>query len=30
MRVHLDYGSDGLGVDVPDGRTVVVSPVAST
>ena len=26
MRVHLDYGSDGLDVDVPDGRTVVISP----
>ena len=26
MRVHLDYGSDGLDVDVPDDRTEVVSP----
>ena len=26
MRVHLDYGSDGLDVDVPDDRTDVVSP----
>jgi len=26
MRVHLDYGSDGLPVDVPDDRTVVVAP----
>ncbi|MEP7116768.1 MAG: nickel-dependent lactate racemase [Acidobacteriota bacterium] len=26
MRVQLDYGSDGLGVDLPDERTVVVAP----
>jgi nickel-dependent lactate racemase len=26
MRVHLDYGSDGLDVDVPDDRTDVVTP----
>lgn len=26
MRVQLDYGNDGLMVDVPDGRTVVVTP----
>ncbi len=26
MRVHIDYGSDGLDVDVPDDRTEVVSP----
>ena len=28
MRVHLDYGSDGLDVDVPDDRTEVVSPAS--
>ncbi len=26
MRVQLDYGSDGLGVDLPEERTVVVAP----
>lgn len=26
MRVHLDYGRDGLLVDVPDARTIVVEP----
>lgn len=26
MRVHLDYGTTGLDVDVPDAPTVVVSP----
>jgi nickel-dependent lactate racemase len=26
MRVHLDYGSDGLDVDVPDDRTDIVTP----
>lgn len=26
MRVHLDYGTTGLTVDVPDGPTVMVSP----
>ncbi len=26
MRLKLDYGSDGLLVDVPDDRTVVVAP----
>lgn len=26
MRLLLDYGSDGLPVDVPDDRTVVVAP----
>lgn len=26
MRLNLDYGSDGLAVDVPDVRTVVVTP----
>lgn len=26
MRVHLDYGSRGLDVDVPDAPTVVVTP----
>lgn len=26
MRLLLDYGSDGLAVDVPDDRTVVVAP----
>jgi lactate racemase len=26
MRVTLDYGTDGLAVDVPDDRTVVVAP----
>ena len=26
MRVHLDYGSDGLDVDVPDDRTEIVTP----
>lgn len=26
MRVHLDYGTAGLDVDVPDAPTVVVSP----
>ena len=29
MRVHLDYGSDGLDVDVPDDRTEVVPPRTS-
>ena len=27
MRVHLDYGSDGLDVDVPDDRTEIVTPL---
>jgi nickel-dependent lactate racemase len=27
MRVHLDYGSEGLDVDVPDDRTEVVTPL---
>jgi nickel-dependent lactate racemase len=26
MRVHLDYGDDGLDVDVPDDRTDIVTP----
>lgn len=26
MRLQLDYGTEGLGVDVPDDRTVVVAP----
>ena len=26
MRVQLDYGTDGLGVDLPEERTVVVAP----
>ena len=26
MRVQLDYGSDGLGVDLPEERTVVIAP----
>ncbi len=26
MRLRLDYGSDGLTVDLPDDRTVVVAP----
>ena len=26
MRVQLDYGSDGLAVDLPEERTVVVAP----
>ncbi|MEZ5292279.1 MAG: nickel-dependent lactate racemase [Vicinamibacterales bacterium] len=26
MRVHLDYGTSGLELDVPDERTVVVAP----
>ena len=26
MRLLLDYGSDGLPVDLPDDRTVVVAP----
>ena len=26
MRVQLDYGSDGLSVDLPEERTVVVAP----
>jgi nickel-dependent lactate racemase len=26
MRVQLDYGTEGLGVDLPDARTVVVAP----
>ncbi|HUU34306.1 MAG TPA: nickel-dependent lactate racemase [Vicinamibacterales bacterium] len=26
MRVQLDYGSNGLGVDLPEERTVVVAP----
>ncbi len=26
MRVQLDYGSDGLSVDLPEERTVVVTP----
>ena len=26
MRVHLDYGSDGLDVDVPDDLTDIVTP----
>ena len=26
MRVQLDYGLDGLGVDLPEERTVVVAP----
>ena len=27
MRVHLDYGNDGLDIDVPDDRTDVVTPL---
>src|SRR5687768_1658254 len=27
MRVHLDYGSDGLDVDLPDDRTEIVTPL---
>ncbi|MGE0814307.1 MAG: nickel-dependent lactate racemase [Vicinamibacterales bacterium] len=26
MRLHLDYGTSGLDLDVPDERTVVVAP----
>ncbi len=26
MRVQLDYGSDGLAVDLPEERTVIVAP----
>jgi lactate racemase len=26
MRVHLDYGSDGLPVDLPDDRVTVIEP----
>ncbi|GIH18571.1 nickel-dependent lactate racemase [Rugosimonospora africana] len=26
MRVQLAYGSDGLAVDLPDGRTTVIAP----
>ena len=28
MRVRLAYGSDGLDVELPEGRTTVVTPVA--
>ena len=28
MRVHLDYGTDGLAVDVPDDRVTIIEPVA--
>jgi nickel-dependent lactate racemase len=27
MRVHLDYGSNGLPVDLPDDRVTVIEPV---
>ena len=27
MRVRLDYGSDGLDVDLPDERVTVIEPV---
>ncbi len=27
MRVHLDYGSDGLAVDLPDDRTEIITPL---
>ena len=28
MRIRLDYGSDGLEVDLPDDRVTVIEPVA--
>ena len=28
MRVHLDYGGDGLEVDLPDERVTVIEPVS--
>jgi nickel-dependent lactate racemase len=28
MRVHLDYGVDGLDVDLPDERVTVIEPLA--
>ena len=27
MRVHLDYGTDGLAVDLPDDRITVIEPM---
>lgn len=27
MRVHLDYGTDGLDVDLPDDRVTVIEPI---
>ena len=30
MRVHLDYGSDGLDVEVPDERTTVIEPALTS
>ena len=28
VRVRLDYGSDGLEVDLPDERVTVIEPMA--
>ena len=30
MRVRLDYGTDGLEVDLPDERVTVIEPVSAT
>src|SRR5215204_7636985 len=30
MRVRLDYGTEGLDVDLPDERVTVIEPVART
>src|SRR4030095_14905317 len=30
MRVRLDYGTDGLEVELPDERVTVIEPIART